>query len=335
MPWVWMGISQWLLYAGVALAAVVCIGVVARAVWIPADIRRRCCCGGCGYAMSDVAAGRCPECGAALNRVGVTTPAMAVRLRGSLGWALLAWTTLFVLAAGPAWMFIEQAAMLSASMAAPGVSTTSVGGPQQVTHQFSLVPHTSWSGGEAPAPPRQDFRIDCNVIATTDSASTVSSTAAMALRINGDSRIVTLDLDKERGTYELVGVGGKELATGAIERLDEALVRKWFEAAGVETTSAESGRSISDALRFARMSVNDAGGLDSSLGGTAALEAGNLRTSGHSSSSGPAGVIFTAGGMPVMPSPWSAGVLVGAGIGAITYLAGVVLIIWRNRRLLA
>lgn len=76
------------------LAVCMALGVVLirRGVSAPEWMRRGACCGGCGYELSSVGEGRCPECGAALIKVGVSTPRMAVRLRGSVFLLVMGWT---------------------------------------------------------------------------------------------------------------------------------------------------------------------------------------------------------------------------------------------------
>ena len=337
-----MGISQWIIYAAAALAAVVCIGVVARAVWVPADVRRRCCCGGCGYALTDVASGRCPECGGALNRVGVTTPAMAVRLRGSLGWALLAWTTLFALAAGPVLVIVEMSAAMTLAMGggmtttltASGVATSTGPGKTQINEQFTLAPLPAGDAGVA-----GDFRIDGSINAVFDAASVDSSQATLRLRINGAASDAALDLDKERGTFELSGAGGAKIASDTLDKLDAGVVKKWFDAAGVETSSAEGAVSARDALKIARMCMNDPAGLDAAFNGPGSGDPGGLMVRSRSSGMGLGGMSMampaTATGMPMMPNPWTPGAIAGIAFGLLVYVAGVVGITWRNRRLLA
>ncbi len=336
------GISQWIMYGSFALAAVVCVGVVARALWVPADVRRRCCCGGCGYALTDVASGRCPECGGALNKVGVTTPAMAVRLRGSLGWALLAWTTLFALVVGPVWSMVEMAAAMSLAMApmttmvtASGTSASMGPGKTQVNEQITLAPRPAGDAGVA-----GDFRIDGSINAVFDGAGVDSSQVTLRLRINGAASDAALDLDTTRGTYELWGANKSTLAgSGPLDKLDAGAVKKWFDAAGIETTSAEGAVSARDALKIAKMCINDPAGLDAAFNGPGSDDPGGLMVRSRSSSGGLGGMSVSmpamTTGMPVMPSPWTPAVIAGAVIGLLIYVVGVVGITWRNRRLLA
>src|SRR5262245_38836259 len=89
----------WLSYAASVLTIVVCLAVIGRAIFMPGAIRRAASCGACRHELVDTSTNRCPECGGLLTKVGVTTPALAIRLRGGLGWALLAWTVIAAIGA--------------------------------------------------------------------------------------------------------------------------------------------------------------------------------------------------------------------------------------------
>src|SRR4051794_33122844 len=114
-------LGQWLAYGIAALAILVCLGVIARALLIPSDVRRTCCCGACGYVMPDRIPDQCPECGGRIAKVGISTPAMAVRLRGGLGWALLAWTVICGSLAQLGWGYVQQRAW-AAAMVMPAMT---------------------------------------------------------------------------------------------------------------------------------------------------------------------------------------------------------------------
>lgn len=117
------GAVFWLPVIGVLFG----LGVVllARSVTAPMWMRRRASCGGCGYELESLGAGVCPECGASLIRVGVATPRMAVRLRGSGFLLVIGWTLIVTMATLPILGFgirLAQSASQRAMM--PGTTET-------------------------------------------------------------------------------------------------------------------------------------------------------------------------------------------------------------------
>jgi hypothetical protein len=142
MPYYEIGV--WFAIATAALLAVVCAGVVGRALWLPGDVRLSACCGACGHPVGDMRVERCPECGALYSRAGVSTPRMVLRHRAGLGWALLAWTTMMLAVSA---FFITQQqrrAAMRAWAVAPAPPPGS-GGQEQIT-----IDRTSPRGARRP-----------------------------------------------------------------------------------------------------------------------------------------------------------------------------------------
>jgi hypothetical protein len=96
MMYAWMSI----LYFAPILFVII---VSARAIWTcvtkPKRWRGEPACERCGYTVTGLAALSCPECGADLRRTGIITPAMELRRRGSLFGAILGWTMMILVAA--------------------------------------------------------------------------------------------------------------------------------------------------------------------------------------------------------------------------------------------
>src|SRR5689334_1400950 len=105
-------------YAVYVLLAGLCVVTLTRALWPPWEMHRSPCCGACGHAVTDLLQGRCPECGGHYAKIGVSTPQMAVRLRGSLALALVAWTTLCVTGSSYLYGWLQDRAWAAASAAA-------------------------------------------------------------------------------------------------------------------------------------------------------------------------------------------------------------------------
>lgn len=108
---------------------VVAVGV--RAIWAcvtrPKKWKAEPSCERCGYTVIGLTSFACPECGADLRRTGIITPAMELRRRGSLTWAIAAWTvSIFVLSyfALGAWTVLFGYSATMAASAANSVTTT-------------------------------------------------------------------------------------------------------------------------------------------------------------------------------------------------------------------
>jgi hypothetical protein len=182
-----------LYYAVYVLLGIVCIGAIARALWSPLEVFRGPACGGCGHGVRDMLQGVCPECGGQYAKVGITTPGMAVRLRGSLPIALLAWATLMVTAASFTHGWLEQRAWARYSVAASSFSTGVGGssGPQQESYSTELTPvtRTFSSGGRFDQAERGDdqtYRISLALNYVTDADKVQSGTCVFKLRRNGE-----------------------------------------------------------------------------------------------------------------------------------------------------
>lgn len=330
----------WIMYGTNALVAFVCIGVIARALWIPSDMRRRCCCGGCGYAITDAASGRCPECGGLFTKVGITTPALAIRLRGPLGWALLAWTVLFGLIGGHGMMYMQQQAAMAAMTATVTGFSAAASTKMQTTRDMDFAPNEWFDKGEA-STTNLKFRFDANLSYIQDAGTVESATAKIGLRLSGANAPATVELnrDADSQTYTLKGPGGAVVSKGNLDSLNAATIQAWFDAAGINKTDPAIAVSRRDALLVAKAATNDPESLDGVLGFRGATEAGALRAgggSGGSRSIGPtASIAIGGGGVSPLDPTWSKGMIIAVALFASLYLLGVALITWRHRRLLA
>lgn len=124
------GIDTILQGAAYVLLVVICVWMMVREMWPPLEVHEGPCCGGCGHGVRDILQGVCPECGGQYSKVGITTPGMAIRLRGSLPLALLAWTTIVLVAGGVVRGWLEQRAWSTYAVTSTSFSSGggSVGG---------------------------------------------------------------------------------------------------------------------------------------------------------------------------------------------------------------
>ncbi|MCA9278013.1 MAG: hypothetical protein H6815_04405 [Phycisphaeraceae bacterium] len=103
--------ALFLVLAGAAL--------IVRCLFAPVSIKRAPTCGGCGYELSDVSAGVCPECGGSFLRCGVVTPRGVVRMRGSAWMIVVGWTLIVCAIAGPGIGYIRMLDLQAKAAAAP------------------------------------------------------------------------------------------------------------------------------------------------------------------------------------------------------------------------
>jgi hypothetical protein len=332
-------VSTWLHYGVYALFGVLCLGVIARALWAPLDVFRAASCGGCGYAVTSggeaatggVGAGaRCPECGGLYTKVGISTVPMAVRLRGGLSLALIAWTALVVLAGEFAFGWLEQQAMMAYSIAMSTSAGTGSGSQNEhLTTEFTPVEIGSRFG----FPDDDiDYRISLTLDLTTGTDKAQSGTCVLKLRRNGEKEWWALTIDVADGSYTVTDENDKQLAKG--KRVDDAVLEAWFAGAGIDTKSRSVKRSMVDAAKLAKYAVNDPAAIEtmSNGGSWTQDDRGALRGVGSSRSVGSSG--STVMGMPAGPmGPSVRALMVAFGVLGAVYLAGCVGIIWRNRRL--
>jgi hypothetical protein len=324
-----LGLTQWLIYAMYGLAVVVCLAAIIRAIFIPSDVRRVCCCGGCGYPITGDPPARCPECGGQLTKVGISTPAMAVRLRGGLAAALLAWTVICGLLAQVGWGFVQQAAWTAwntAAMIAPAAQKT------QHTRQTNYSPQNF---GRNQSVPDLSFRIDLDASYVEDRSVVESGTVTLALRENGSDAPATVELDLGARTFTLKDASDVLVKQGAAAEFDETVTKKWFETAGIVITSPPGKTARDDARKLIASYFKDPQGVDSlfQMGGLG--DPGSLYSGGGSSGSSPVGMGGAFGAGPGMPDYWTLRTQIIATVLAAVYIVGFVGIWLRRRRLLA
>jgi hypothetical protein len=327
-----------LYYAVYVLLGLVCLGAIARALWSPLEVFRGPTCGGCGHGVRDMLQGVCPECGGQYAKVGIATPSMAVRLRGSLPIALLAWTTLMVTAASFTHGWLEQRAWAWYSAAASFSAGAS--GPQQ--ESYSTVMRTFSPNGRIAESERGDdqtYRISVALTFVSDADKVQSGTCVFKLRRNGEPESFPLSIDLSDGSFTIKDDQGKEIAKGGKDaKVDEAAVEKWFKGAGLDTAGAAVKRSMKDMVRIARFAKADPSGLNNELNGSfrnGNEEKGTLQSNGSSSSSGgvPVGGAMATLALAGPPGVGTAELATSIGVLGTLYLVGCGGIVWRNRRM--
>jgi hypothetical protein len=326
-----------LLYgASWALLIAVCVAALIRAMWAPLELYRRPCCGGCGHAVSDFFQGRCPECGGLYAKVGISTPSMAGRLRGSLVLALLAWTALCMLGVGYVYRLLEQRAN-DAYQVAYAAATAPPPPQTRMSEQSSweYAPGTWVSQGSITEEERAaaNYRVSIRTDLITDKGKIESGTGTMEVRPNGQSGGSELAVAFGKGSYELKDAAGKEIAKG--DAVSEDVIRRLYGAAGLDTENAVVRRGMEDSLKLAGFIKNDPGAFRATYSQPESGVVGRLRAIGG----GGGGKNWLPNPTPTKPpparpnGPTPGDMMIAGPIVLAVYAAGCWFIAWRHRRL--
>lgn len=301
------------------------VGVIARAVFVPSAMRGRATCGACGHECAEPLTDRCPECGGAYTRVGVVTRAMAMRLRGGLLPALVAWTAICGCVAIVVWNVARRQAWRSATAAS---ATNSA-----IISTYTLHPFAG-SGPGAFDPNRLDYRVMVTHRESLSDGVAVTREMSFELRRAGSSRRAIFDLVLG-GMYSPSRPGADALLICGTQ-FTESSARAMFDAVELDTADAVVERSLASFTAMVRQAVLDPKSLDEvrvDADDTAAM--GEMRVVKHAPTVSAAN--FVRGGRaivvrPLWTIPW---VVVTAGVLVFVYVIGAAEIVRRRRRLLA
>jgi len=190
------------------------VHVIWRTVTLPRRTRLGAVCERCKYDVAELATFTCPECGEDLRRVGIVTPAMEARRRGSLPGAIIAWTFLCGLVA---YLGVMGAFMWSFS----GRMTSAVSGWQQ-----TLTP-----GSGAYRSLTVDFESD---------GMTISGETELVLTMtDGATHPLTID-----PAMQVYGVGGRVVEWSA------DTIGEWYREIGLDTTDRAVAAEAAEVSRF-------------------------------------------------------------------------------------
>jgi hypothetical protein len=267
--------------AAIGAAVIVVIAALARAVFLPGDVRRQACCGGCGHPVGATPGAACAECGGAFGKVGIITPGMALRLRGGLGVAVLAWSIVCTLVAAP---FFEVAKKMQGQDAVGQAKIVS--SLFQATfqpHRWDMSTFGSYTSqyqrtaiNESQA---LEFRIECNAERIADSVTGVVYGRKITLDVkrNGARAAARLEIDPVDRTWKLHNTSGQVIRTG--ESIDDALIREWFLCAEIDVEGKLVAVTLRDALWLANVAMDDPDALESrvSVFGERSREFGELQ----------------------------------------------------------
>jgi predicted RNA-binding Zn-ribbon protein involved in translation (DUF1610 family) len=179
------------------------IHAVWRAVTLPRRTKGAAACERCKYEVADLATFTCPECGEDLRRVGIITPAMEARRRGSLAGAILGWT------------------FLCGAVAYAGLIAV-------MLWQFSAVGTAAVSGWQQSITPTSGAYRSLAVDYQSDGMSISSDIELVLTTSNGATHPLTLD----PGSMQVLGVGG------GVSTWSPETIELWYSEIGLDTSDA-------------------------------------------------------------------------------------------------
>lgn len=310
--------------------ALIALGVVLvrRSVAAPEWMRRGASCGGCGYELSSMGDGRCPECGGALVKVGVTTPTMAMRLRGSGYLLVMGWTIIVVMACVPvmgaiSWMsmnvqmsWMNQVGAFTPSNKQQGVMTGSIEPGMQIDDRGNFRREGS------------AYSISFHVSVETDETGQAES-GSIEMNFLKIETPYELSIDLVDLSWKLADESGSPVLTGTA--FDDVAAAQVYEKVGLNEQSdrSEESKFLATAIRDLKQAPESFGsGLGSPFGSEP------LQISPRNSSWGPVGGFGGGGYTGPTTSYWDyAGIGVYV-LGAMVYLVGLIVLIRKRRRLL-
>ncbi len=197
-----------------------CVLTIWRAVTRPWRARAAPACERCGYAVVGLVSFECPECGGDLREIGIITPGMETKRRGSLAGALLAWTFLCLLVAGIA---ISLGSYLSV-----------FGGQRTAPLQWS-----QWFTPNSGAYAQVEMELD-----TPSGFGTLDTIGLTLTHADKSTSVLTIDASTQTYTVDTPNAG--EIA--AVWGTDT--IERWFTSVGLDTADESVKSEASELARY-------------------------------------------------------------------------------------
>lgn len=314
-----------------ALIGLIALGVVLvrRSVSAPDWMLRGAACGGCGYELSSTGEGRCPECGGSLVKVGVTTPRMAARLRGSGYLLVMGWTIIVVMGCVPVLGAVSWMAMTLQMNQMNQAMAFTPSNAQQGTISGSIQPGMSIDSRGAMVQRANPYSISFNVTVETDETGQAASGSIDMTFLKVETPY-DLSIDLEDLSWELADGNGAVVLEGP--SFDKDAAGDVYVKVGLDTGDAKV-RAESDYLATTVRDLQQAPQMFASGFGSP-FDSEPLSVSANNSSWGPVGGGFTGGGFTgPSTSIWDyAGIGVFV-VGGIVYVVGLVWLLRKRSRL--
>lgn len=222
-----------LILLAVAAALVV---VLVRSCTLPRRVVKGACCGGCGYAFTGWSI--CPECGSAVTDVGVETPRIVLRYRGSVA---LAACVLFLLALFGGLMTFGGGLALFDHLGYERRIETATLNPAKIGVQPNYFAHFA---SDAEIGPRNMHRAGETLLAIEIAPPTAASPAASDARVAIARNCPHLRLNLSNKSYEIVQPRTGEVTVG--EQLDAVAIRSFLVNSGVNVANVDLDRAAAE-----------------------------------------------------------------------------------------
>lgn len=216
-----------LLVATIALMGIFALLAIVRAVAPGRFFVAQPVCAKCRYSVGGLESHTCPECGGDLREVGILTPALGRRLRGSLWLGLLGWTFLWFGA--------------GSFMGMIGLSTV-------LASQRASAFHAAAPEYTATLRPTSGV-FESVEIETTDATSNDGVVGVEAMLTLNDGSTARLVIDETTGRATAYDTAGEEIAESSAP--SDFFLRRWLEQCGVAGTLGEEPADLSRALEAA------------------------------------------------------------------------------------
>ncbi|MBL1217748.1 MAG: hypothetical protein D8M59_09655 [Planctomycetes bacterium] len=305
---------------------VLCIIELVRSVTLPRGVvYDHPVCGACNYQIVDLpTAGRCPECGGSLTKVGLLTRRAAMRLRGTMFGLIVGWTVIVATVTFPVGGVVMSIMMSGAAFGMAGM-------PTSLTKTQTFAPPQEWDADAGAYVSAAPYRVLFDIDVTTDGIQQRPTTGTIDVSIlRGDTKSATLSIDME-AACELHASDGALITT--YSDFDEKAALGLYAEAGLDTSNQQLADEAAELAILAQSAMNmptyfeQMPSMGLSVGGT---------------SPGP---VFTAqGGQVSLQTGPGTGDTFGTVLGVVAlivlfflavYIVGLVLLIRRRCRLLA
>ncbi len=306
----WIPVVVGLLALGVVL--------VVRSVSAPGWMRRGAACGGCGYELTSVSEARCPECGAGLLKVGVTTPRMALRLRGNMFLLVAGWTLVVVMGVLPVLGVIG-------SMATMAQMSRMTAGGGRAGASFSMSDTWSPQSFEYDSGRQRDvarYHIMVGADGTTGAIGQAES-GVLTLTFAGGAEHVMVEIQLADQSWVMLDADGEKIGEG--DSFDNAASLAAYAASGLDIEH----ESTVEEMTYLPLAVAEFA-ADPQMSTSGMSYGQPLQASGGSSNwsygPGPLG----GGGISV----WEISLIGVVGGGVLIYVVGLVLLVRKRGRML-
>lgn len=300
---------------GPLILALIGLALVRRAAFVPRWMTSGAACGACGYEIATLARERCPECGADLVKVGIVTPRMGVRLRGSFAMLIIGWTLAIVAIAWPPAAMLQQKAIMNQ------LNSGAYAAQFKTNTLYTRIgsDYVDAGGNVLPAGPRFSFRLAFDII--TDGLGNTESGTVRIVLIGPNNQSAEVTIDISAATWDMNDDTSKTVRSGVLPFVSED-ARQLIALAGIDVDELRTGTEADMLTDLVRGVMSDPSRYDSFV------DLSSMSASGSSSSSPYTSAIASI-------SIWTKAAIATGVSAAVLYVAGLIWLSIRRSRLLS